>query len=290
MITSRSLVKGVETLGFLLLIILISIYILFPFYWTVSSSFKSEAQLQMTPASLLPRNPETLSISFSLSNYQEVLANRSFIRALFNSTLVAFSTTLLALICGSFAGFALGKLRFRGKRVSLYVILSMTMFPTVTVLTGLYAVITTLNLGARLSMILSYLLFTLPFTTWVLAAFFKGLPVELLESARVDGATLFQTFHKILLPLTAPALVTTGLLSFIRSWNEYLFALTFTSVDPTARTVPVVISYFTGATSYQEPFGQIMAASVIVTIPIVLLVLLFQKRIVQGLTSGAVKG
>ncbi len=139
-------------------------------------------------------------------------------------------------------------------------------------------------------MILSYMIFTLPFTTWVLTSFFKDLPIEIMQSAQVDGASPFQTFYMILLPLTAPALVTTGLLAFIQSWNEYIFALTFTSIEPAARTVPVAISLFSGQVARQEPFGEIMAAAVVVTIPIVILVIIFQRKIVAGLTAGAVKG
>ncbi|MFB5606093.1 MAG: carbohydrate ABC transporter permease [Nitrosarchaeum sp.] len=207
-----------------------------------------------------------------------------------NSTLVAGLTTFIALLIGSFAAFALGKLRFKGKKITLYMILAMTMFPQVTVLSGLYAMITTLGLSARPSMIITYLIFTLPFTTWVLTSFFKELPVEIMQSAQVDGATPFQTFYMILLPLTAPALVTTGLLSFIAAWNEYLFALTFTSVEPAARTIPVAIALFSGQIARQEPFGEIMAAAITVTIPVVVLVLIFQRKIVAGLTAGAVKG
>lgn len=276
--------------GFYLILMVIFIYLLFPFYWAINSSLKSEAQLQMAPATLVPRDPVTGSVSPTLRNYRVIFDNQQFIRGLINSTIVASATTALALIAGSFAAFALGKLRFRGKKPTLYMILAMTMFPQVTVLAGLYAVITTLKLPTITSMILSYMIFTLPFTTWVLTAFFKELPLALLESAQVDGATPFQTFYKIMLPLTAPALVTTGLLAFIAAWNEYLFALTFTSINPGARTVPVAIAYFTGAVARQEPFGEIMAAAVVVTVPIVILVLIFQKRIVAGLTAGAVKG
>lgn len=282
--------KYILNIAFWIILAIICIYILFPFYWTVNSSMKTEAQLQMMPATFLPRDPDTGNISFSFINYKAVLNNIEFLRGILNSVIVASFTTLLALLAGSFSGFALGKMRFRGKKPTLYIILSMTMFPQVTVLTGLYAVINALNLEPRLAMIFSYMIFTLPFTAWVLTSFFKDLPREILESARVDGATFFQTFRFILLPLTAPALVTTGLLTFIRSWNEYLFALTFTSANPMARTVPVVIAYFTGATTHQEPFGQIMAASALVTVPIVILVLIFQRKIVRGLTAGAVKG
>jgi trehalose/maltose transport system permease protein len=277
-------------IGLYLLIALIAFYMLFPFLWALVSSFKDEAQLQMIPATLIPRDPVTNGVSFSLKNYRAIFSDPTFIRGLFNSTIVAGVTTALALTVGAFAAFALGKLRFRGRKISLYIILAMTMFPQVTVLTGLYAVINAMNLPAIASMILSYMLFTLPFTTWVLTSFFKELPVELMQSAQVDGATPFQSFRFILLPLTAPALVTTGLLAFIAAWNEYLFALTFTSIEPTARTVPVAIALFSGTVARQEPFGEIMAAAIIVTIPIIVLVLYFQKRIVAGLTAGAVKG
>lgn len=244
----------------------------------------------MMPATFIPIDPVTGKISFKLINYRSVIENPEFLRGIMNSAIVAISTTLLALIAGSFAGFAIGKLRFRGKQPSMYIILAMTMFPQISVLTGLFAMINTLKLEPRFSMILTYMIFTLPFTTWVLTAFFKSLPTALLESSQVDGATFFQTFYKILLPLTAPALVTTGLLAFIASWNEYLFALTFTTIEPASRTVPVAIALFTGYIAHQEPFGEIMAAAVIVTIPLVALVLIFQKRIIQGLTAGSVKG
>jgi trehalose/maltose transport system permease protein len=275
---------------FWIAVAVIAIYMLFPFYWAINSSLKTENQLQMTPATFIPRDQETLKISPTFQNYMAVFRNDRFLTGLKNSVIVAVTTTALSLLIGSFAAFALGKLRFRGRTPSLYVILSMTMFPQVAVLTGLYAVIRTLQISAIPSMILSYLLFTLPFTAWVLTAFFKGLPTEIMQSAQVDGATPFQTFWMILLPLTAPALVTTGLLAFINAWNEYLFALTFTTIEVDARTVPVAIALFTGEISFQEPFGEIMAAAVLVTIPLLVLVLIFQRRIIAGLTAGAVKG
>jgi len=275
---------------FYIVVVVIAIYLLFPFYWAINSSLKSESQLQMTPATFIPRSPDTNEIAPTLQNYGAVFQNERFLKGLLNSGIVATSTTIIALAVGSFAAFALGKLRFRGKKPSLYLILSMTMFPQVAVLTGLYAVIRALNLPAIPSMILSYMLFTLPFTVWVLTSFFQGLPTEIMQSAQVDGATPIQTFYMILLPLTAPALVTTGLLAFINAWNEYLFALTFTTIEPNARTVPVVIALFSGTISRQEPFGEIMAAAVLVTIPLIILVLIFQRKIMEGLTAGAVKG
>ena len=275
---------------FWILIVVVFVYMLFPFYWAINSSLKSEAQLRMTPATFIPRDPNTHAVSPTLQNYRAVFQNDKFLLGLKNSIIVASTTTFISLLVGAFAAFALGKLRFRGKKVSLYLVLSMTMFPQIAVLTGLYAVINALNIPAIPGMILSYMLFTLPFTVWVLTSFFRGLPTEIMQSAQVDGATPFQTFYLILLPLTMPALVTTGLLAFISAWNEYLFALTFTSITPQARTVPVAIALFTGQIAHQEPFGEIMAAAVIVTIPLIALVLLFQQKIVAGLTAGAVKG
>lgn len=274
---------------FWVLIVYIFIHMTFPFLWAINSSLKTEAQLQMTPGSFVPRNPETMSVSPTFRNYLAVFSNGTFMRGILNSLIVAGSVTVLSLVFGSFAAFAMGKLRYRGKTPSMYIILSMTMFPQVSVLTGLYAVIRLLNIPATLGMILSYMLMTLPFTIWVLTSFFRGLPTSLLQSAQIDGATPFQSFYRILLPLTAPALVTTGLLAFIQAWNEYLFALTFTSIQPEARTVPVAIALFTGEVARQEPFGEIMAAAIIVTVPLLVLVVIFQRKIIAGLVQGAVK-
>lgn len=268
---------------FWLLIVIIFVYLMFPFYWALVSALKTQRELIQTPATLWPTN-------LTFQNFASVLSNDRFVRALGISTLVAASVTLLSLVVGSFAGYALGKMRFKGKTPSLYLILAMTMFPQIAVLAGLYSVIRVLNMPSVPSLVLSYMLFTLPFTVWVLTSFFKDLPDSLLQAAQVDGANLFQAFRMILLPLTAPALVTTGLLAFIQAWNEYLFALTFTVIDPPSRTVPVAIALFTGEVARQEPFGEIMAAAVIVTVPLVILVLIFQQRIVAGLTAGSVKG
>jgi trehalose/maltose transport system permease protein len=281
--SSKRARKVVGQFFFWLLIAVIFVYLIFPFYWAFISALKTQAELIRTPATYWPQNP-------TLRNFEAVFQNRAFIRGLWNSVLVAGSVTFLSLVVGSFAGFALGKLRFRGRTPSLYVILAMTMFPQIAVLAGLYAVITVLGMPALPSLILSYMIFTLPFTVWVLTAFFKGLPTSLLQAAQVDGASTMQTFVQILLPLTAPALVTTGLLAFIHAWNEYLFALTFTSISPAARTVPVSIALFSGQVAREQPFGEIMAAAIVVTVPLIALVLIFQNRIVEGLTAGAVKG
>ena len=279
----RSATRLLGQIGFWLLIIVIFIYLIFPFYWAFISALKTQAELIRTPATYWPQEP-------TLRNFYAVFQNPGFLRGLGNSIIVAGSVTALSLVVGSFAGFALGKLRFRGRTPSLYIILAMTMFPQIAVLAGLYAVIRVLGMPALPSLVLSYMIFTLPFTVWVLTAFFKGLPISLLQSAQVDGASTFQTFWKILLPLTAPALVTTGLLAFIQAWNEYLFAITFTSISPSARTVPVAMALFSGQIAREEPFGEIMAGAIVVTVPLIVLVLVFQNRIVAGLTAGAVKG
>jgi len=271
------------------LIVIMAVWMLFPFYWMINSSLKTEAQLQMMPATAVPLDPEG-NFAPTTFNYYAVFTNEAFLRAILNSAIVATSVTLLALSIGAFAGFALGKLRYRGKRATMYVILSMTMFPQIAVLTGLYAIINNLGASAIPSLIVTYLLFSLPFTAWVLTAFFRELPMEIMQSAQVDGASPFQTFYMILLPLAAPALVTTGLLAFVGAWNEYLFALTFTSVEPMARTLPVIIANFPAQFSRQTPFGEIMAAGVVSSIPLIIMVFIFQRRIVAGLTAGAVKG
>ncbi|NPV65627.1 MAG: carbohydrate ABC transporter permease [Anaerolineae bacterium] len=281
--TAKALRHLLGRAGFWLLVIVIAAYTLFPFYWALNSSFKSEQEI-MEPASYLPRNP-------TLVNYQGVFQNDEFIRALGNSAVVSATTVLLALVVGSFAAYALGRLRFRGRTAMLYAVLSMTMFPQISVLSGLFSIVRDLGVfGSQLSLIISYPIFTLPFTVWVLTSFFRGLPKEIEQAALVDGATTFQTFRMILLPLTAPALVTTGLLAFIAAWNEYLFALTFTMTNPSARTVPVAIALFSGRIAREEPIAEVMAAAMVVTLPLLALVLIFQNRIVAGLTAGAVKG
>lgn len=285
--TAKDRLLSTRTLGRILfwaLIILVAVYMLFPFIWAITSSLKTETERIQTPTTYIPQNP-------TLQNYGAVLQNPKFLRGLLNSAIVSISVVLLALVFGAFAAYTLGRLRFTGKRFILYIILAMTLFPQISILSGLFAVVKELNMYGNLtSMIFSYMIFTLPFTAWVLTSFFRTLPGELEQAALVDGATPIQTFYMILLPLTAPALVTTGLLAFISAWNEYLFALTFTLTTPEVQTVTVAISNFTGIIARQEPFGEILAASVVVTVPLIILVLIFQRRIVEGLTAGAVKG
>ncbi len=274
----------IKRVAFWLAVLLIFFYTIFPFYWAFNTSLKSESAVNQAIDGLVHENPTE-------QNYDAVLGSDAFLTALFNSALVSSITVLLALIVGSFAAYALGRVRFAGRSVMLYLVLSMTMFPQISVLAGLFEIVQDLDVyGSLISLVLTYPIFTLPFTVWVLTSFFKGLPNEIEQAALVDGATPFQTFYRILVPLTAPALVTTGLLAFIAAWNEYLFALTFTLPNDGAHTVTVAIALFTGEIARQEPIAEVMAAAVVVTVPLIVLVLIFQQRIVEGLTAGAVKG
>jgi trehalose/maltose transport system permease protein len=264
-------------------IALMMLFTLFPFYWAVNASFQPSDRLFAIPADYFPW-------PLAFDSYRQIFDDQVFLKALRNSAIVAGSVTVLALVTGSLAACALARFRMRGGRVVLGLILAMTMFPQISVLGAVHYIISFLGLYNTLAgLVLSYMLFSLPLTVWVLTGFFHSLPRELEESAYVDGAGPFQTFWRILLPLAAPGLAATGLLTFIAAWNEYLFALSLT-ITPEARTVPVAIANFSGATLYETPWGAIMAACVVVTVPLVVLVMIFQKRIVEGLTAGAVKG
>lgn len=260
----------------------ILLYTLFPFYWAVNGSLQPPSRLFAIPADYFP-------IPGTLDSYREIFTDPEFLRSLRNSIIVAASVTLLCLAAGSLAACALARFRMRGTPIILGLILAMTMFPQISVLGAIHAIISWLGLYNTLAgLVLSYMIFCLPLTVWVLTGFFHSLPRELEESAYVDGAGPFQTFWKILLPLAAPGLAATGLLAFIAAWNEYLFALSLT-ITPEARTAPVAIANLSGATVHETPWGAIMAACVVVTVPLVVLVMLFQRRIVEGLTAGAVK-
>jgi len=276
------------------LIALIFIYALFPFYWALRSAFTPDPALFATPIQYIPHHP-------TLQHFRDVLSSDFFRRALLNSTIVAGSVTLISLTIGSVAAYALGRFRFRGKSPVLYLMLSMTIFPQIAILGALYTMFSGFHIVGPIdfpklydtewALIFSYLIFTLPFTIWVLTGFMRALPADLEEAAYLDGATPLQVFYKVLLPLIAPGLVTTGLLAFIAAWNEYLFALSFIQ-SPSKYTVPVAITSFTGASgnAFQTPWGQLMAATVVVTVPLIVATLLLQKRILAGLTAGAVKG
>ncbi|MDQ0392161.1 carbohydrate ABC transporter permease [Labrys monachus] len=271
--------KVLASAGFWLLVAAIVLYSVFPFYYAILSSMRSGQGLFDT--SLLPDR-------LDFSNYAAVFRQQSFAWNILNSIIVAVSVVAISLFLGVTAAYALGRIPFAGRGLLLMTILAISMFPQVAVLSGMYELIRLLGLYDTMpALILSNLILTLPFTVWVLTAFMREMPQELEEAAFVDGAGPWIIVRRIFLPLMWPALVTTGLLAFIAAWNEFLFALTF---SPDNRTVPVAIASMTGASQQELPWGDIMAASVVVTLPLVALVLVFQRKIVAGLTAGAVKG
>lgn len=267
--------------AFYLLVIAIVVESLFPFYYAILTSFKSGTSL--FEVNYWPT-------MFSWDNYAAVFQNGSFPQNLLNSVIIATLTVALALLFAVTAAYSLSRVRFRGRSLVLLTILSVSMFPQIAVLAGLFEVIRAFGLFNTVwGLIFSYTIFTLPFTVWVLTTFMRDLPIEIEEAAIVDGANPWIIITRVFMPLMWPALVTTGLLAFIAAWNEFLFALTFTSSNAT-RTVPVAIALLSGASQFEIPWGTIMAASVIVTVPLVVLVLIFQRKIISGLTAGGVKG
>lgn len=273
--------KLINTILFYALVVVIVVFSVFPFYYAIVTSFATGTEL--FKVNYLPR-------SLDWSNYAQVLGGRNFVRSIANSVFIATTTVVFALFLAVTASYALARVRFRGRGLLLMMILAVSMFPQIAVLAGLFELVTFLGIfNTPYAMILSYTIFTLPFTVWVLTTFMRDLPVEIEEAAIVDGATPWVIITKVFLPLLWPALVTTGLLAFIGAWNEFLFALTFTSSE-TTRTVPVAIGLLSGASQQEIPWGPIMAASVIVTVPLIVLVLIFQRKIVAGLTAGGVKG
>jgi trehalose/maltose transport system permease protein len=262
-------------------VVAIVVIAVFPFYYAILTSFKSGTDL--FKVSYWPTQ-------VSLDNYKEVLTQGSFVQNLMNSVIVASSVVALSLLLAVTGAYALSRVKFRGRGLILLTILSVSMFPQIAVLAGLFELVRYLHLyNTPQAMIFAYMIFTLPFTVWVLTTFMRDLPVEIEEAAIVDGATPWIIIRRVFLPLMWPALVTTGLLAFIAAWNEFLFALTLTSSNAT-RTVPVAIALLSGSTQYEVPWGIIMAASVMVTIPLIVLVLIFQRKIISGLTAGGVKG
>ena len=273
--------KILKSASFYLLVVVIVIFSIFPFYYAIVTSFSTGTALFLV---------HYFPPIFDWSNYQSVLGGRTFPRNILNSVFIAGVTVTFALFLAVTASYALARVRFRGRALLLMTILGVSMFPQIAVLAGLFELMRFMGLlNTPWALIISYTIFTLPFTVWVLTTFMRDLPVEIEEAAIVDGATPWVIISKVFLPLMWPAMVTTGLLAFIGAWNEFLFALTFTQTE-VQRTVPVAIALLSGASQQEIPWGPIMAASVIVTIPLVILVLIFQRKIVSGLTAGGVKG
>jgi trehalose/maltose transport system permease protein len=266
---------------FFALVAVIVVIAIFPFYYAIITSLKAGSAL--FDISYWPK-------AVTFSNYQGVLSRGSFLRNLGNSVMIASIVVAVSLLLAVTASYALARVRFRGRGLLLLTILSVSMFPQIAVLAGLFELIRFVGIfNTPFALIFSYMIFTLPFTVWVLTTFMRDLPIEIEEAAIVDGASSWVIVTQVFMPLMWPALVTTGLLAFIAAWNEFLFALTFTSSN-SQRTVPVAIALLSGDSQFEIPWGSIMAASVIVTVPLVVLVLIFQRRIISGLTAGGVKG
>ncbi|GAB2536150.1 carbohydrate ABC transporter permease [Gracilibacillus alcaliphilus] len=266
-------------IGFYLFLVIFVFLVMFPFIWVFLTSIKPVGEI-FTSFRWFTANP-------TLASYEAALTNRPLMRYMLNSFVVSSLTTILAVGCAAFAAYAVTRLPIKGKGIFLGVILAASMFPQVAIISPIFNLVTDLGLrNSYIGLVIPYLTISLPLSIWILSTFFQKIPFELEESAKLDGASPFQTFRKIIFPLATPGIFTTAILVFIAAWNEYLFALTINS-DDIWRTVPVGISMY--QSEYSVPWGDISAATVIVTIPIVVLVLIFQRRIVSGLTSGSVK-
>jgi ABC-type glycerol-3-phosphate transport system permease component len=276
---ARSMTRLVRWLPIAFVVALV-LAIAFPLYWALVSSFTPESRLFGAP-SLFPDRPV-------LEHYRALFDERDFWIPIRNSLVVAGATTLLSVTVGGIAAYALARLRFHGKAPLLAFILAVSMFPQIAIVSPLYIVLRELRLiNTYPGLVLPYLTFAMPLTIWLLVGFFRQLPAELEEAGLMDGAGRLRILREIILPVSLPGIATTAILTFLYSWNEFLFALSFT-LGPERYTVPVAIALFRG--QYQVPWGQILAGAVVATIPVALIVLVFQRRIVQGLTAGAVKG
>ena len=261
--------------------ILVIAWALFPVLWILSLSFKPESGIN---------NEKFLPDTWTLENYRTVFDTPLFTSALRNSIVVSLIATLLSVMIATVAAYAIARLEFPGKKLILSLALAIAMFPAVSLVGPLFDIWRSIGLyDTWLGLIIPYMSFTLPLSIWTLSAFFREIPWEMEQAAQVDGATSWQAFRKVIVPLAAPGVFTAAILAFFFAWNDFVFAISLTSTDA-ARPVPAALAFFTGASQFQRPAAAISAAAVVVTIPVVVLVLLFQRRIVAGLTAGAVKG
>jgi multiple sugar transport system permease protein len=261
-------------------ILVVLLYALIPVAWIASLSFK-------TPEEVADKK---FFSGFSFDNYDVVFSDDTFIAALINSIGIAGIATLISIVLAAMAAYATSRLDFTGKALILSGALAVAMFPPISIVGSLFNIWRSIGIyDTWPGLIIPYMTFTLPLAIYTLSAFFREIPWELEQAAQVDGATPFQAFRKIIVPLAAPGVFTAAILVFIFAWNDFIFANTLTSTD-NARTVPAALAFFTGASQFEQPIGAISAASVVVTIPIIIMVLIFQRRIVAGLTAGAVKG
>ena len=263
--------------------IFILVWCLLPVVWIISLSFKGSAETAAGSPQFLPKDP-------TLHNYDDIIHNPDFRDSLINSFGISAISTILSVLLATLAAYAIARLEFKGKRLVLSLALAIAMFPVVALVGPLFDLWRTLGLfNTWPGLIIPYMSFTLPLAIWTLSAFFREIPWEMEQAAQVDGATSWQAFRKVIVPLAAPGVFTAAILTFFFAWNEFVLALSLTSTTQ-ARTVPAQLSYFVGPDPFNPPYSQLAAASVIVTVPVIVIVLLFQRRIVAGLTSGAVKG
>jgi multiple sugar transport system permease protein len=263
--------------------VIILVWCLLPVVWIAMVSLKPVAETTTGSPQFLPK-------TWTVQNYQDIVKNDDFLRALLNSFGIAMIATLLAVIFATLAAYAIARLEFRGKRVVLSIALAIAMFPVVSLVGPLFDMWRTFHLfNTWPGLIIPYMSFTLPLAIWTLSAFFREIPWEMEQAAQVDGATSWQAFRKVIVPLAAPGVFTAAILTFFFAWNEFVLAISLTSTT-SARTVPAQMSFFVGSDQFNPPYSQLAAAAVVVTVPVVLIVLLFQRKIVAGLTSGAVKG
>jgi multiple sugar transport system permease protein len=263
--------------------VLILVWCLLPVVWILSLSFKPVSETTVGSPQFLPK-------TWTIQNYKDIIANPDFTRALANSFGIALISTALAVLFATFAAYAIARLEFRGKKLVLSLALAIAMFPVVSLVGPLFDMWRTIGLfNTWPGLIIPYMSFTLPLAIWTLSAFFREIPWEMEQAAQVDGATNWQAFRKVIVPLAAPGVFTAAILTFFFAWNEFVLAISLTSTTA-ARTVPAQLSYFVGPDPFNPPYSQLATASVVVTIPVIVIVLLFQRRIVAGLTAGAVKG
>lgn len=276
--------------GLALLSIPIMLWTVIPLLWMVALSFKDAASQSNAPdqnffGNFFPKSP-------TWENYEQIFvggARDLFVPALINSLVVCLIATLISVVLAMFCAYAISRLDFPGKRLILGTALAVSFFPVISLVTPLYDLWRAIGLFDTIpGLVLPYLSLTLPLSIWIMTAFFQQIPWEMEQAAQVDGASSWQAFRKVIVPLAAPGVFTTAIITFFTAWNDFVFAISLTSER--ARTVPAALAFFTGASQFEQPTGAIMAGAVVVTIPVVLLVLIFQRRIVAGLTSGAVKG
>ena len=264
-------------------VLLVVIFFMAPILWQVLTSFKVNADISAVPSVYFPRR-------LTLDHYQSLFVRRPFTSYILNSAFVSITSTLVALGLGAPAAYVLARMRLPGEKIILATVLIVTLFPAVLLFLGLLEVVKYFDLGNNyLALIIPYAAINLPLTILVMRSFFQQLPKDLEDSARVDGYNTVQMLTQIVMPMTLPALVTTGILAFISAWNEFIFALTFITRE-SMKTIPVATAQLSGASVFEIPYGPIAAATILGTLPLVALVLAFQRKIVQGLTAGAVNG